>query len=118
MEKFENIKKSDKIKNNSLSKRKILLKKINLVPISNNVNNCKKMNLVKSPLLYQKMNNIGNFQKYISNFKTLKKNNSQIFNKRNKLPLLNNNHVNNISTNKKNKLSLISNNLSADLFLF
>ena len=117
MEKFESIKKSDKIKNNLLSKRKILLKKNNLVPISNNVNNYKKMNLVKSPLLYQKMNNIGNFQKYISNFKTLKKNNSQIFNIRNKLPLLNNNHVNNISTNKKNKLSLISNNLSADLFL-
>ena len=99
--------------------------KINLISIKSDLNNRKsleipknininKIKLEKMPLLDRLKNkeNIGN---YNSHFRTLKNNNSQIYNTKNILPLLNSNNnsisANNISS-KKLSFSPISNNNS------
>lgn len=100
---------NDKIKI-SLNPIKSHLNKLKSIEIPKNINR-NKMKLQKNPLL-ERLKNKENIE---HNFKTLKKNNSQFYNSKNNLPLLNiNNNTNSINNVSKSKISFspITNNHS------
>ena len=115
MNKNENKQNKDIIKQNSLSKMKATLERIT----SNNQNKniTRNKSTLKKKFFSENINNKLNFGNLNTYIKTLKKNNSQIFNEKNTLPKLNNNSNNtksiNISTNKIKSFSPLLNNHSS-----